>query len=51
VVVGNKGSGSRKRLCGPKSIPEGIITAFAGMFSRDEALALGSTSKLNFVGR
>ena len=51
LVDGNKGSGSRKRLCGPKSTQEGTTTALAGMLSRDEALALGSTSKLSFVGR
>ena len=51
VVDGNKGSGSRKRLCGPKSTQEGTATALAGMLSRNEALALGSTSKLSFVGR
>jgi hypothetical protein len=51
LVDGNRGSGSRKRLCGPKSTQEGTATALAGMLSRDEALALGSTPKLTFVGR
>ena len=51
LVDGNRGSGSRKRLCGPKSTQEGTATALAGMLSRNEALALGSTPKLTFVGR
>jgi hypothetical protein len=51
VVDRNKGNGSRKRLCGPKSTQEGIATALVGMLSRDEALALGSTTKLSFVGK
>ena len=51
VVDGNKGSDSRKRLCGPKSTQEGTATALDGMLSRDEALARGSTTKLSFVGK
>jgi hypothetical protein len=51
LVDGNKGSGSRKRLCGPKSTQEGTATALAGMLSRNEALALGTMPILSFVGR
>ena len=31
LVDGNKGSGSRKRLCSPKSTQERTVTALAGM--------------------
>ena len=50
VVDSNKGSGSKKRLCGPKSAREGIATTLARMLSRDETLAFGSTTKLSIGG-
>ena len=51
VVDGNNGSGGRKKLCGPKSSQEGTATALAGMLSRDETLAIGSTTKLSFIAK